>query len=278
MRGFKSGLRSGIATNDSALRRSNLLTPAFLYSLGKLIGWYTTKEVSSLILENNKLIQWNSLVVNQNFAAPSEATRPSVGVANDRLSIIFDGIDDMMLQSKVNPFKIAIFATFGYPNNNSAPPFVWSGNNTNASNRLFELHLQQGGSIRVLQNEAGPFADTPRETAQSLYTNCILGGAYGPSSDPQIRAHINGISVFTNSTPNNSIQVPLRIGQRGDGTFQSQGQYSDLIIWQDWNLKEIEIIEGILAWQYGGSLLNQLNPFHPFKWRAPVTSDLVEHL
>jgi len=253
------------ATNDTGSAN-----PITLFG-SKLEGWYA--PTSSFTEVSGAVSQWSDLGPRGNHLAQSTALeRPVRGTFAGRNAVIFDGTDDNLITNNLIPMKTAIIAVFGHPNNNSSPPFVWSGHEASLANRIHDLHLQSNGSIRAVQNDAGPYADTPTSTAQSFYDDCILAAGYGDVLDTAFRAHLNGRSVAMSVTPTGSTTILRcqRFGRRGDGNFPCQARFTEIIMISDWLVPDIEKAEGYLAWKYGGNPLSRLITTHPYKSAAPT--------
>lgn len=251
-------------------------TPITLFG-SKLEGWYAPSgpftEVSGAVS------QWDDLSGNGRHKVQATATlRPVRGTFAGRTAVIYDGVDDYMDTAGSNlPMKLAIIACFGYPNNSSVPPFAWSAAGSTTVNRTHELHLNSNGSIRGINNEPGPYADTPTGTTESFYDDCTMAGAYGTPTDLPLRAHLNGRSVSTNAgvTSGSKATFPMRFGRRGElgdsGTgLPSAARFTEIIMISDWTVLDIEKAEGYLAWKHGGNPLSRLIGTHPYKSAAPT--------
>jgi hypothetical protein len=137
-----------------------------------------------------------------------------------------------------------------------------------------EVHLQSVGSIRAINYEGGPYADTPTGTPQSFFDDCIMGGAYGPAADPELRGHLNGRSVSLSRSPASATLYQKVFGVRKNATtLPSQARFSEIIMISDWSLDDLRKIEGYLAHRWGGLPRSRLIADHPFKNRPPVIGD-----
>jgi hypothetical protein len=240
----------------------------------KLLGWWDASLSETIALVAGAVLQWNDLSGQNNHLIQTTAgNRPIYNTFAGRPSITFDGVNDALLTTNVSPQNIAIFAVFGYPNNNSQPPFAWSSNDGTNSN-CQELHLSFNGSIRAINNDMGPYADTPTGTPQSFYDNCIIGGAYGESGNNVTRAHLNGRAVQATPVRQDNITSVLCLGQRDNNLFASASRFTEIAIFTDWTIPDIQKIEGYFAHRWQGLLLSRLITEHPFKNRPPLVSDI----
>ena len=240
----------------------------------KLLGWWDASRAETITLVSNAVSQWNDISGRGNHLIQSTTVkRPIYGTFAGRPSIILDGTSDSLLTTNVTPQNIAIFAVFGYPNNSSSPPFAWSRNDGTNSN-CQELHLSSNGSIRAVNNESGPYADTPTGTPQSFYDNCIIGGAYGETGNNVVRAHLNGRFVQTATVRQDGITSVLCFGQRDNNTFSSASRFTEIAIFTNWTISDIQKIEGYFAHRWQGLLLSRLIIDHPYKNRPPLISDI----
>jgi hypothetical protein len=242
----------------------------------KLLGWYDASRSETITLVAGAVSQWNDLSGRNNHWIQTTAEkRPSYSTTfPGRPSVIFDGANDSLLTTNVLPQNIAIFAVFGYPNNNSQPPFAWSRNDGNNASNCQELHLQMNGSIRAVNNEGGPYADTPTGTPQSFYDNAIIGGAYGESGNNVTRAHLNGRAVQALTLRQDNITSVLCLGQRDNNLFASASRFTEIAIFTNWTIPDIQRIEGYFAHRWQGLLLSRLIADHPFKNRLPLVTDI----
>jgi len=240
----------------------------------RLEGWYSA---TGPFTTATGVSRWDDLGGKSNHLVQATGSlQPTVGTFASRAAVFFDGVDDFMETTTVVPLKLAVIACFGYPNNNSAPPFAWSAAGATMINRRQEVHLNSNGSIRAVQNEAAPYADTPTGTSQSFYDDCTMAGAYGLVGDNQFRAHLNGNAVSVNADPTNkdgssaSTTFKLRFGRRGDNSFPGACRFSEIILISNWTAVDIQKAEGYLAWKYGGNPLSRLISTHPYKFAAPT--------
>lgn len=241
----------------------------------KLLGWWDASRSETITLVSNAVSQWNDISGRGNHLVQATASkRPVYGTFASRPAIILDGVDDTLLTTNVTPQNIAIFAAFGYPNNNSSPPFAWSRNDGNNRSNCQELHLSSNGSIRAINNDTGPYADTPISTDQSFYNDCIIGGAYGEVGNTATRAHLNGISVQATIARQDSVTSVLCFGQRDNNIYASASRFTEIAIFTNWTIPDIQKIEGYFAHRWQGLLLSRLITDHPFKNRPPLVSDM----
>jgi len=241
----------------------------------KLLGWWDASLSETITSVAGAVSQWNDLSGRNNHLIQTTAVkRPIYDTFAGRPCVVFDGGNDSLLTTNVLPQNIAIFAVFGYPNNNSQPPFAWSRNDGNSASNCQELHLSANGSIRAINNEAGPYADTPTGTPQSFYDNCIIGGAYGESGNNVTRAHLNGRAVQATPARQDNITSVLCLGQRDNNLFASTSRFTEIAIFTNWTIPDIQKIEGYFAHRWKGLLLSRLITDHPFKNRAPLVSDI----
>lgn len=248
---------------------SAAVTPITLFG-SKLEGWYAPESPRTIA---TGVAQWNDLSAKANHLVQAGViAQPTVGTFAGRFAVVWDGVDDFMNTQAVLPMKLAIIACFGYPTNNSQPPFVWSASGATLSNRVHDLHLLNAGAIRAIQAEAGPYADTPTGTAESFYDDCTIAAAYGPAADNQLRAHLNGRAATANASPTNGTTTtfPMRFGQRGDNSLSAAARFTEIIMISSWTVSDIEKAEGYLAHRYGGNPLSRLISTHPYKSAPPV--------
>lgn len=245
------------------------VTPITLFG-SKLEGWYAPE--SPRIIATG-VAQWNDLSAKANHLVQATATaQPLVTTFTGRFAVAWDGVNDFMDTQLVLPMKLAIIACFGYPNNNSSPPFAWSASGATAANRVHDLHLSSNGSIRAVQNENGPYADTPTGTAQSFYDDCVMAAGYGTAGDSQLRAHLNGRVATVNASPTagTTQTFKMRLGQRGDNTLSAAARFTEIIMLSNWTASDIERAEGYLAHRHGGNPLSRLISTHPYKSAPPT--------
>lgn len=248
---------------------SAAVTPITLFG-SKLEGWYAPESPRTIA---TGVAQWNDLSAKANHLVQANATaQPTVSTFAGRFAVAWDGVNDFMDTQSTLPMKLAIIACFGYPNNSSSPPFAWSAAGATAANRVHDLHLSSNGIIRAIQNEAGPYADTPTGTAESFYNDCTMAAAYGPSANNQLRAHLNGrvATVNANPTGDTTATFPMRFGQRGDNTNSAAALFTEIIMISSWIASDIEKAEGYFAHRYGGNPLSRLISTHPYKSAPPV--------
>ncbi len=240
----------------------------------KLLGWWDASLSETIALVAGAVLQWNDLSGKNNHLIQTTAgNRPIYDTFAGRPSITFDGTNDSLLTTNVSPQNIAIFAVFGYPNNSSHPPFIWSRNDLTGSN-CQEVHLAVAGSIRVVNNERGPHADTPTGTPQSFYDNAIIGGAYGEIGNNVTRAHLNGRAVQATPARQDSITSVHCFGRRDNNSWFSASRFTEIVMWTNWTIPDIQRIEGYFAHRWQGLLLSRLITDHPFKNRPPLVSDI----
>jgi hypothetical protein len=254
------------------INASPLWTPT---NLGiKLLGWWDASLSGTITLVDNAVSRWNDLSgQNNHWIQPTAGKRPITDIFAGRPSITFDGLNDSLLTTNVLPQNIAIFAVFGYPNNNSQPPFAWSRNDGTNFN-CQELHLSFNGSIRAINNDGHTYADTPTGTPQSFYDNCIIGGAYGESGNNVTRAHLNGRAVQATPVRQDNITSVLCLGQRDNNLLASASRFTEIAIFTNWTILDIQKIEGYFAHRWQGLLLSRLITDHPFKNRPPLITDV----
>jgi hypothetical protein len=234
----------------------------------KLEGWYSA---SGPFTTATGVSVWNDLGgKNNHLLQASGSLQPTVGTFASRAAVIFDGTNDFMETTTVVPVKLAVIACFGYPNNNSLPPFAWSS--IVSGNFRQELHLSSNGSVRSINDAAASsFADTPTGTTESFYDDCTLVGAYGPAGDNELRAHLNGRAVTLSQTPpSSSTTAKLRISRRANDTFAGACRFSEIILISGWTVEDIQKAEGYLAHKYGGLPLSRLISTHPYKTNPPT--------
>ena len=240
----------------------------------KLLGWWDASRVETITLVSNAVSQWNDISGRDNHLIQGIAQkRPTYGSFAGRPSVILDGGNDSLLTTNVTPQNIAIFAVFGYPNNNSSPPFAWSRNDGTNSN-CQELHVSFNGAIRAVNHELGPYADTPTGTPQSFYDNCIIGGAYGQVGNNVLQAHLNGRFVQTATVRQDGITSVHCFGQRDNNAFSSASRFTEIAMFTNWTILDIQNIEGYFAHRWQGLLLSRLITDHPYKNRPPLISDI----
>ena len=240
----------------------------------KLLGWWDASLSETITSVAGAASRWNDLSgQNNHWIQPTAGKRPITDIFAGRPCVALDGGNDSLLTTNVLPQNIAIFAVFGYPNNNSQPPFAWSRNDGTNSN-CQELHLSSNGSIRAINNDTGPYADTPTGTPQSFYDNCIIGGAYGESGNNVTRAHLNGRAVQATPVRQDNITSVLCLGQRDNNLFASASRFTEIAIFTNWTIPDIQKIEGYFAHRWQGLLLSRLITEHPFKNRPPLVSDI----
>lgn len=241
----------------------------------KLLGWWDASRSETITFVSSAVSRWEDLSGRGNHLVQATASkRPAYGTFASRPAIILDGVDDTLLTTNVTPQNIAIFAAFGYPNNNSSPPFAWSRNDGNIFSNCQELHLASNGSIRAINHDSGPYADTPTSTNQSFYNDCIIGGAYGEVGNNATRAHLNGRAVQATIVRQDSVTSVLCFGQRDNNIHVSASRFTEIAIFTNWTIPDIQKIEGYFAHRWQGLLLSRLITDHPFKNRPPLVSDM----
>ena len=259
--------------NNTLISGWRLWTPASLG--GNLLGWWDASRAETITLVSNAVSQWSDLSGKGNHLVQATASkRPAYGSFAGRPSVILDGTDDTLLTSLVTPPNVAIFSVYGYPNNNSSPPFVWSRNDGNTSSAVQELHLSSNGTIRAINRNTGPYADTPTGTPQSFYDDCTLGGAYGELNNDVLRAHLNGLAVQSATVREvTNVTSELCFGMRDNSVLPSASRYTEIVMFTNWTLPDIWKVEGYLAHRWGGLPLSRLITNHPFRNRPPLIRD-----
>lgn len=262
----------GINVYDEARLQGRLWTPAQLG--GNLLGWWDASRAETITLVSNAVSQWSDISGRGNHLVQGTASkRPAYSTFAGRPAVILDGTDDTLLTTNVTPQNVAIFLVHGYPNNNSAPPFVFSRNDGSTSNSVQEVHLASNGAIRGVNNEAGPYADTPTGTPQSFYDDGVLGGAYGESGNNVLRAHLNGRVEQAATARQNTATSVHCFGARDNTTFFAASRYTEIVMFTNWTLPDIWKIEGYLAHRWRGLPLSRLIADHPFRNRPPLIGD-----
>lgn len=256
---------------DEARLQGRLWTPALLNGI---LGWWDASRAGTITLVSNAVSQWNDVSGRGNHLVQATAgKRPTYGTFANRPAIILDGTDDTLLTTNITPQNVAIFAVYGYPNNSSAPPFAWSRNDGNTTNSVQELHLSSTGSIRAVNNDVGPFADTPTGTPQSFYDDCTMGGAYGETGNNVLRGHLNGRAVQTATARQNTTTSVHCFGMRDNSVFPSASRFTEIVMFTNWTIADIEKIEGYFTWRWGGLPLQRLIANHPFRNRPPLIGE-----
>lgn len=261
----------GVSPVDEARLQGRLWTPALFG--GRLLGWYDASVSASFTLSGSAVTEWRDQSGNGNHLQSSGVNAPLLGTFAGRPSVNFDGVNDYLLTVNTTPQKTAIFAIHGYPTNSAVPPFAWSSW-ASGGESVQEVHLQSNGSIRAINFDSDTYADTPTGTPQSFFDDCIMGGAYGPAADPELRGHLNGRSASVNRSPASATLYRKVFGVRKTATtFPSQSRFSEIIMISGWSLADLRKIEGYLAHRWGGFPLSRLIADHPFKNRPPLIGD-----
>ena len=262
----------GVNALDEARLQGRLWTPANLG--GNLLGWWDASRAETITLVSNAVSQWNDISgLGNHLTQGTAGKRPAYSSFAGRPAVVLDGTDDTLLTTNVTPQNVAIFAVHGYPNNNSVPPFAWSRNDGNTSAAVQEMHLASSGSIRGVNNNTGPYADTPTGTPQSFYDDCILGGAYGQTGNNVMRAHLNGRSASSSTSRQDTTTSPHCFGMRDNSQFPAASRFTEIVMFTNWTLPDIWKVEGYFAQRWGGLPLSRLIADHPFANRPPLIGD-----
>jgi hypothetical protein len=64
------------------------------------------------------------------------------------------------------------------------------------------------------------------------------------------------------------------LGQRDNNLFASASRFTEIAIFTNWTIPDIQKIEGYFAHRWQGLLLSRLITDHPFKNRPPLVSDI----
>lgn len=264
----------GLNPYDEARLQRRLWTPALLGA--GLLGWWDASRIETVTLVSSVVSQWDDLSGKGNHLVQGTAgSRPALGTFAGRPAVILDGANDFLTTTNVSPQNLAIFAVFGYPNNNSQPPFVWSRNDGSDTVNLQEVHLSSSGSIRAVNNELGPYANTASGTPQSFYDDCIIGAAYGESGNNVMRAHLNGMVETSATTRQDSNTNTHYFGRRGStaSPFFAACRFSEIVMITHWTVPDLQMIEGYLAHKWGGLPLSRMLARHPYRNRPPLIGD-----
>ncbi len=258
---------------DEARLQGRLWTPQALD--GNLIGWWDASRIDTITLVSSVVSRWNDISGKGNHLVQGTASsRPSLGTFANRRAVIFDGVDDFLTTTNISPQNLAIFAVHGYPNNSTSPAFIWSRNDGSQTINVQEVHLATSGSIRAINREAGPFADTALGTPQSFYDDCTIGAAYGQSGNNVMRAYLNGLVATAATSRQDSATNTHYFGRRGATVpLYSASRFSEIVMVTNFTFPNLEKIKGYLAWKWGGLPFSRLIATHPFRNRPPLIGD-----
>jgi endo-1,4-beta-D-glucanase Y len=100
-----------------------------------------------------------------------------------------------------------------------------------------------------------------------------MGGAYGESGNNVMRAHLNGRFVQTATTRQNTNTNVHCFGMRDNSQYPAASRFTEIVMWTNWTITDINKTEGYLAWAWGGLPRFRIIDTHPFRQRPPLEGD-----
>ena len=274
MRGFKSGLRSGIATRRTGIATRDLFSPLVAIPSLWLDGFDSATYSGGVWADKSGL--------NRNFSELNVNFRPSFlpnGIGN-RGSLSYDGINDRLLRTPeawAYQYPLTIFVLFrasGYVTYSSLLDFYGNSSNTAAGWTLLiksnsrsaiycvgatgEINYDGSGAVNYPVNEVHLFVAT-------IANNRIESWGNGFS---------DGLVSFSQSLRTNLGSSFLTIGASSlFGRYNPVLLASVFIVPSDLSATRRQVLEGYFGWEAG---INSRFPTnHPFRNTPPLASNWI---
>lgn len=283
MRGFKSGLRSGIATRGNSKREgsSSLLSPADFpddtFSL-----WFDASDLPTITIDSGASFWLDKSGNNRHLSQSTATQRPALTLnAQNGLSVLtFDGSNDFMFNPSVGASGrdvVQMLAVFRLITGGSSEDIPMGVGQTNSPGAIRVFYRAPNGLTVGFGTWQG------NDLVSSVHSYDI-GGSFHifeawntqRASPDQIRIGRDG--VITTSSLNNlsptvdGFSVGSLFGSSVGAYYANLAVGEILVSYSELSSLNRQLAEGYLAWKWG--LQSFLPTIHPFSARAPVISDL----